>query len=320
MIVDDRKKSQKWSVFKSGLSKTREGFLSGLGSLILGGKELDGDVLKKLEASLLEADVGVEITSEIIEELTEKVNRKDLSDFRSLISKLRELLINRLRPLEGKLELTQAPTQLVIFVGVNGAGKTTTIGKLASRFSEKGFKLLLAAGDTFRAAASEQLEQWAQQSDVFSVGQQRGSDSASVIYDAFQTARKKNLDLLLVDTAGRLQANLQLMNELAKIKKVVSKIDTQAPHEIILVIDATVGQNSINQFTSFHGSLGLTGLVLTKLDGTAKGGFLFPLAKAVERSGLKCLPIYYVGLGEKTSDLFEFDVEIFVDALLDFDE
>ena len=309
-----------WKVFKHGLSKTRNSFLEGFGSLVLGKKEIDQEALDILETSLLRADVGIETTEEILRELAKGLQRKELSNFDSLIIKLKQMLLYRLEPIRGKLRLSNNGTQVVLLVGVNGAGKTTTIGKLADRLNRKGLKILLAAGDTFRAAANEQLSQWANKTDVNVVGQSRGSDSASVVYDAFESARAKQVDVLIIDTAGRLQANSQLMDELAKVKRVLTKIDTSAPHEIILVLDADTGQNAVNQLIAFNDVLGLTGLVLTKLDGSSKAGFLFPLARQVQKSALASLPLYFVGFGEKVSDLYEFEPETFVSAILDFNE
>jgi len=309
-----------WRVFKQGLAKTRNSFLEGFGSLVLGKKEIDQDALDILETSLLRADVGIESTEEILRELAKSLQRKELSNFDSLIIKLKQILLYRLEPLRGKLSLNNNGTQVVLLVGVNGAGKTTTIGKLTDRLNRKGLKILLAAGDTFRAAANEQLSQWANKTDVNVIGQNRGADSASVVYDAFESARAKQVDVLIIDTAGRLQANSQLMDELAKVKRVLTKIDTSAPHEIILVLDANTGQNAVNQLIAFNDALGLTGIVLTKLDGSAKAGFLFPLARQVQRFGLASLPLYFVGFGEKVSDLHEFEPETFVSAILDFNE
>ncbi len=309
-----------WKAFKSGLAKTRNGVLEGFGSLILGSKEIDQDVFDALERSLLQADVGIETTDEILRELTRSVERKELSSFDNLIGKLKKILVKRLDPLRGELKLSNKGTQVALFVGVNGAGKTTTIGKLTDRFIREELNILLAAGDTFRAGASEQLGQWADKNKVNVVGQGRGSDSASVVYDAFESAIAKQVDILMVDTAGRLQANGQLMEELAKVKRVLFKIDANAPHEIILVLDANTGQNSVSQLIAFNNALGLTGLVLTKLDGSAKAGFLFPLARKVQEIGLSSLPVYFVGFGEKVSDLHEFDPKAFVNAILDFNE
>jgi len=309
-----------WKIFKSGLAKTRKDFLEGFGSLLLGTKEIDQEVFDALERSLLQADVGVETTNEILRELTTSVQRKELSNSDSLIAKLKQMLIKRLEPLRGQLKLNSPGTQVILFVGVNGAGKTTTIGKLTDRFVREERKVFLAAGDTFRAAASEQLSQWANKSNVTVLGQGRGSDSASVVYDAFESARAKQVDVLMIDTAGRLQANSQLMEELGKVKRVLIKIDQDAPHEIILVLDANTGQNAVSQLTAFDEALGLTGLMLTKLDGSAKAGFLFPLARQAEKTGLSSLPLYFVGFGEKVSDLHEFEPEAFVNAILDFDE
>ncbi|MDC0213297.1 signal recognition particle-docking protein FtsY [Gammaproteobacteria bacterium] len=309
-----------WLAFKSGLAKTRRGFLDGFGSLVLGEKEIGPGALEALETSLLRADVGTASTEEVLGELTKRVQRKELSNFDGLISQLKGMLVERLESLRGQLAISSSETQVFLFVGVNGAGKTTTIGKLTERFSNEGHAILLAAGDTFRAAAREQLGEWAKKSNVHVLGQGRGSDSSSVVYDAFESARAKQVDILMIDTAGRLQANDQLMEELRKVKRVLKKIDSEAPHQIILVLDSNTGQNAVNQLTAFNEALGLTGLVLTKLDGTAKAGFLLPLAEQIRKIGLPALPLYFVGFGEKASDLHEFEPETFVNAMLDFDE
>ena len=309
-----------WDAFKNGLKKTRNGLLQGLGDLVLGKKELDAEVFETLETALLRADVGVETTKDILEELTAKIERQRLSSYHDLLGKLAEVLTERLKPLQGVLSLNSTGTQVVVFVGVNGAGKTTTIGKMADLFGKESKKILLAAGDTYRAAATEQLNQWAQKNQISVIGQGRGSDAASVAYDALESARAKGSDLLMIDTAGRLQANTQLMDELAKVKRVLSKIDSTAPHEVILVLDASTGQNAISQVNVFDEALGLTGLVLTKLDGSAKAGFLFPLARQLSESGRIPLPIYYVGLGEGITDLVPFEAEPFVRAIIEPDE
>lgn len=310
-----------WLAFKSGLAKTRRGFLEGFGSLVLGEKEIGPGVLEALETSLLRADVGITSTEEILGELTKRVQRKELSNFDGLMSQLKATLVERLESLRGQMTISSSDdTKVFLFVGVNGAGKTTTIGKLTERFSNEGHTILLAAGDTFRAAAREQLGEWAKKSNVNVLGQGRGSDSSSVVYDAFESARAKQVDILMIDTAGRLQANDQLMEELMKVKRVLKKIDSEAPHQIILVLDSNTGQNAVNQLTAFNEALGLTGLVLTKLDGTAKAGFLLPLAEQIRKIGLAALPLYFVGFGERAADLHEFEPETFVDAMLDFDE
>ena len=252
--------------------------------------------------------------------LTAKIERQRLSSYHDLLGKLAEVLTERLKPLQGVLSLNSTGTQVVVFVGVNGAGKTTTIGKMADLFGKESKKILLAAGDTYRAAATEQLNQWAQKNQISVIGQGRGSDAASVAYDALESARAKGSDLLMIDTAGRLQANAQLMDELAKVKRVLSKIDSTAPHEVVLVLDASTGQNAISQVNLFDKALGLTGLVLTKLDGSAKAGFLFPLARQLSESGRIPLPIYYVGLGEGITDLVPFEAEPFVRAIIEPDE
>jgi fused signal recognition particle receptor len=300
-----------WKRLKSGLGKTRNQLTEGVGNLLLGEKEIDDDVLADLETALLLTDVGVDATREIMDKLTRRVNRKELNDTRALHEALANLLKEMLVPLKKELVILPDKRPFVIFfVGVNGVGKTTTIGKLARHFQQQGLTLLLAAGDTFRAAAVEQLKAWGERNDVSVVAQQQGADSASVVFDAVQAAQSRAADVVLVDTAGRLQAKTNLMEELAKIRRVVTRLDAQAPHEVLLVLDAGVGQNALSQVREFDAAVGVTGLVITKLDGTAKAGVLFAIARQTSK------PVYFIGVGEGLDDLKPFEPDEFVDALL----
>lgn len=303
-----------WTRLKSGLGKTRTQLAEGVGNLLLGAKEIDDDVLAELETALLLTDVGVDTTREIMDELGGRVKRKELNDTVALHDALARLLKELLVPLEKPFVIPPDKRPFVIFfVGVNGVGKTTTIGKLARYFQQQGLGILLAAGDTFRAAAVEQLKAWGDRNDVPVVAQQQGSDSASVVFDAVQAAQSRNSDVVLADTAGRLQAKSNLMEELAKIKRVVNRIDADAPHEVLLVLDAGVGQNALGQVREFDAAVGVTGLVITKLDGTAKAGVVFAIARQTKK------PIYFIGVGEGLDDLKPFSPDEFVDALLQRD-
>ena len=303
---------------RSGLSKTRAQLATGLGNLILGEKEINEGALEDLEAALLMTDVGMETTQAIISDLTARAGRRELANMTALYEALNELLVKRLanvvKPLVIEPKQPEAMPKVVFFVGVNGVGKTTTIGKLAKRYKNQGLNVMLAAGDTFRAAAVEQLQAWGQRENVPVVAQAQGSDSASVAFDAVQSAQAKGVDVLLVDTAGRLQAKAQLMDELAKIQRVVKRLDPDAPHEVILVLDGGVGQNALSQVKLFNEAVPITGLVVTKLDGTAKAGVLFALAS--QSAELKDIPIYFIGVGEGIEDLRVFEPEPFVAALL----
>ncbi len=300
-----------WQRLKSGLTRTREGLTTGLADMIRGKKTIDGEVLEEIETRLLMADVGVEATQQIIAHLTEKVKRNQLADLEALLRALREDMLDLLQPSSQRLEIGEGVRPYVIMmVGINGAGKTTTIGKLAKRYQHEGRKVMLAAGDTFRAAAVEQLQAWGERNQVPVVAQQRNADPASVIYDAMEAAKARDIDVLILDTAGRLHTQTNLMEELKKIHRVAKKVDAGAPHEVMLVIDGGIGQNALNQAQQFHQAIHLTGITLTKLDGTAKGGIVFAIAK---KTGL---PIRFIGVGEGIGDLREFDAEAFVDALL----
>ncbi|MBV7567116.1 signal recognition particle-docking protein FtsY [Pseudomonas sp. PDM27] len=295
---------------KQGLSKTSASIGEGMASLFLGKKVIDDELLEDLETRLLTADVGVEATSVIIQRLTQKVARKELADADALYKSLQAELAAMLKPVEQPLKITSQNKPFVILVvGVNGAGKTTTIGKLAKKLQLEGKKVMLAAGDTFRAAAVEQLQVWGERNKIPVIAQHTGADSASVIFDAVQAAKARGIDVLIADTAGRLHTKDNLMEELKKVRRVIGKLDADAPHEVLLVLDAGTGQNAINQAKQFNQTVELTGLALTKLDGTAKGGVIFALAKQFG------LPIRYIGVGEGIDDLRTFEAEPFVQAL-----
>ncbi|MDT3312607.1 signal recognition particle-docking protein FtsY [Pseudomonas sp. rhizo66] len=295
---------------KQGLSKTSASIGEGMASLFLGRKTIDDDLLDDLETRLLTADVGVEATTQIIQRLTQKVARKELADADALYKSLQAELAAMLKPVEQPLKIaSQHKPFVILVVGVNGAGKTTTIGKLAKKLQLEGKKVMLAAGDTFRAAAVEQLQVWGERNKIPVIAQHTGADSASVIFDAVQAAKARGIDVLIADTAGRLHTKDNLMEELKKVRRVIGKLDADAPHEVLLVLDAGTGQNAINQAKQFNQTVELTGLALTKLDGTAKGGVIFALAKQFG------LPIRYIGVGEGIDDLRTFEAEPFVQAL-----
>ncbi len=295
---------------KQGLSKTSASIGEGMASLFLGKKVIDDDLLDEIETRLLTADVGVEATSLIVQNLTQKVARKQLADADALYKSLQEELAALLRPVEQPLKIeSQSKPYVILVVGVNGAGKTTTIGKLAKKLQLEGKKVMLAAGDTFRAAAVEQLQVWGERNQIPVIAQHTGADSASVIFDAVQAAKARGADVLIADTAGRLHTKDNLMEELKKVRRVIGKLDADAPHEVLLVLDAGTGQNAISQAKYFNQSVELTGLALTKLDGTAKGGVIFALAKQFN------LPIRFIGVGEGIDDLRTFEAEPFVKAL-----
>ena len=297
---------------KSGLARTRASFTDGLANLVLGHKQIDEELLEELETLLLTADVGVEATRRIIDELTERVKRKDLKDPQALSDALKEQLIAILEQADAPVrQPAPGKPQVILMVGVNGAGKTTTIGKLAKQLQQEGQSVMLAAGDTFRAAAVEQLQTWGERNGIPVIAQHTGADSASVIFDALQAATARGTDVLIADTAGRLHTKTNLMEELAKIARVMKKIDPDAPHEVMLVVDATTGQNAINQAEQFNRAIPLTGITLTKLDGTAKGGIVFAIADRLK------IPIRFIGVGEGIDDLKHFDARAFVDALFE---
>lgn len=281
-----------------------------LANLAPGGK-IDADVLDELESLLVMADVGIDTTQRIIDALQASLARKELKDVDALRSGLRRSLIDILEPVAVPLEIPpQTDPFVILMVGVNGAGKTTTIGKMARRFRDAGHSVLLAAGDTFRAAAVEQLQAWGQRNDVPVIAQQAGADPAAVVFDAWEAAKARGIDVLLADTAGRLQNQQGLMDELSKVKRVVARHDDAAPHEIMLVLDASQGQNALVQAQKFHEALGLTGITVTKLDGTAKGGILLAIANQLR------VPVRYIGIGESAEDMQPFAASEFVDALL----
>ncbi len=301
-----------WTRMKQGMSKTRKGLGKGLADLLVGAKEIDDEIFEEIETQLLVADVGVEATDVIVQALTDQVTREELVDadalYESLQNELRKLLVPVDQPMQ--IDGSKKP-YVILMVGVNGVGKTTTIGKLACRFKAEGKSVMLAAGDTFRAAAVEQLQVWGERNDIPVVAQHTGADSASVVYDAVQAAQSRGADILIADTAGRLHTRGNLMEELTKVTRVMKKLIPDAPHEVLLVLDAGTGQNAINQAEQFRDAAGVTGLALTKLDGTAKGGILFALAK---RTGL---PIRFIGVGERLEDLRPFHAEEFVQALFE---
>ena len=275
------------------------------------GGTIDEDVLDDLEAELVMADIGIATTERIISDLQKKLARKELKDIEALRNGLRRSLTAILEPVAEPLEIpSQQHPYVILMVGVNGAGKTTTIGKLARRFKDQGLSVMLAAGDTFRAAAVEQLQAWGERNDVAVVAQQAGADPAAVIFDAWEAASARNIDVLLADTAGRLQNQQGLMDELAKVKRVIARRDETAPHEIMLVLDASQGQNALVQAEKFHEALGLTGITVTKLDGSAKGGILLAIANQLQ------VPVRFIGIGEAAEDMQPFAAEEFVDALL----
>lgn len=313
--VQEEAKSGFFGRMKDGLTKTRRSFTDGMVNILIGGKEIDDELLEEVEEQLLVADIGVDATKTIIANLTERTARGDLIYSHALYKALQEELVALLAPRVKPLHIDPNKSPYVILmVGVNGVGKTTTIGKLAKRLQGEGKKVMLAAGDTFRAAATEQLQIWGERNDIPVVAQGHGADSASVIFDAFESARAKGIDVLIADTAGRLQNKSNLMEELKKVKRVMQKIDATAPHEIMLIVDAGTGQNAINQVQQFDEAVGLTGITITKLDGTAKGGVLFNIASRTH------VPIRYIGVGEKIDDLRPFSAKSFVAALFETDK
>lgn len=286
------------------------GFSKGLGGLFARNPKLDEDLLDELETCLISADVGITASTELVEELRARVARREFADADALLAALRKRLVELLKPVEKPLDVSGHKPYVLLMVGVNGVGKTTTIGKIARRLLHQQHEIMLAAGDTFRAAAVEQLQTWGQRNGVHVISQGSGADSASVIFDALQAARSRKVDVLIADTAGRLHTQSGLMDELSKIRRVLGKIDPEAPHEVLMVIDGTTGQNAIAQLKHFREAIGVTGLVVTKLDGTAKGGVVFALAREFN------LPIRFIGLGEGAEDLRVFNAQAFVDGLL----
>ncbi len=295
-----------------GLFQTRNRLGNCLSSILTGSKKVDDDLLEELETQLLGADVGIDATKSLMDGLTEKLSRKELKDSSALLDSLKEEMTNILISSQKYLNPTKkCGPFVVLMVGVNGVGKTTTIGKLTKKYQAEGKSVILAAGDTFRAAATEQLQVWAERNNVPMVAQPSGADSASVIYDAIESAKAKGIDIVIADTAGRLQNKVNLMNELSKVVRVMKKLDLEAPHEVMLVLDAGTGQNALSQAKLFTEAIGVSGITLTKLDGTAKGGIIFAIVKQFN------LPIRYIGVGEQINDLRLFLAKEFVDALFD---
>ena len=293
------------------LRKTRSAIADGIAEIIGTRTSIDDALLEDIESILLTADVGVEATQRIIGGLEARVSRSEIADGTALLASLENDMLEILEPVEAPLSVPDSGGPYVILViGINGAGKTTTIGKLSARLKSNGRSVMIAAGDTFRAAAIEQLQEWGERAGVPVLAQQPGADSASVIFDAFAAARARGIDVLIADTAGRLHTRVGLMDELRKVRRVIGKLDAAAPHEVLLVLDAGTGQNALTQAVHFHDSIGVTGIALTKLDGTAKGGIIFAIA---ERLGL---PIRLIGVGEGVDDLRDFDARTFVAAII----
>ena len=301
---------EKGATLKQRLAKSRQKLGSGLSSLLLGKKVIDEDLLDELEMLLITADIGINTTDKVLESVRQNASRKVLKDSDSLYAFLKEALTKLLIE-DNQLNTDTNETFVILVVGINGAGKTTTIGKLAKSFQNQGKSVMLAAGDTFRAAAVEQLKVWGERNKIPVVAQATGSDAASVIYDAYESAKAKNIDILIADTAGRLHTQGNLMQELEKIKRVLKKHNENAPHETMLVIDGGSGQNAINQAKEFNKTVGLSGISITKLDGTAKGGVVFAISDELK------LPVRYIGVGEGINDLKPFNAKEFVDALFE---
>lgn len=312
--MTDSEKRGLFGRLKQGLSKTSSALSEGLGNLFIGQREIDDEFLEDLETQLLVSDVGIDATQTIIANLTEQVARKELADANALLKSLRNELAQVLSPSEGLLKIdAEKKPYVILVVGVNGVGKTTTIGKLAKRFQQEGKSVILAAGDTFRAAAVEQLQVWGERNKVPVIAQHTGADSASVIFDAIQAGQSRGTDVVIADTAGRLHNKTHLMDELEKVVRVMKKLDSTAPHEVMLVLDAGTGQNALSQAKHFQEAVGVTGITLTKLDGTAKGGIIFAVSKKLG------LPIRYIGVGEQVDDLRPFIAKDFVEALFNED-
>ena len=294
---------------KSGVQKTREGLVSRIEDVISGKKQIDADLLEELEYTLISADIGVTTTNEILERIRERVDRRQVGDAAELRGLIREYLLEVLQANDRPLAYLAEPPAVIMVVGVNGAGKTTTIGKLASHLKAEGHTVILCAADTFRAAAVEQLEVWGERTDTRVIRQKTGADPSAVMFDALQAAKSGKTDYVIVDTAGRLQTKTNLMAELEKMSRTAARVIPDAPHEVLLVLDATTGQNGLEQARKFTETAGVTGIVLTKLDGTAKGGVIVAIARELG------LPIRFIGVGEKVEDLLPFDPESFIDSL-----
>jgi fused signal recognition particle receptor len=296
---------------KTGIQKTRSGLVDRLEDVLAGKKEIDAELLEELEYTLITADIGVSTVEDILERIRQRVDRKQTADAQEIRNLIREQLLDVLRASETPVRSVKQPPAVVVLVGVNGAGKTTTIGKLAHRFQGEGRKVLLCAADTFRAAAIEQLDVWAQRAGVEMIRQKTGADPSAVVFDALQAAKARGVDYVIVDTAGRLHTKENLMAELEKMRRTASRVVPGAPHEVWLVLDATTGQNGLEQARKFTESAGVTGIILTKLDGTAKGGVIVAIARELN------LPIRYVGIGEKLDDLLPFEPDKFIGSLFD---
>lgn len=318
-IVEEEPALSLLARFKQGLGKTREQLGDSLGRLLLGKKQIDASLFETLETLLITADIGIDTTQTILQSLSERLARNQLADGEAVLSTLKahleKIIMVNATPLsiESMQPSTSKAPFVILMVGVNGAGKTTTIGKLAKHFQQAGKKVMLAAGDTFRSAAVEQLQAWGERNGIPVIAQKTGADSASVLFDALQAATARGMDVLIADTAGRLHTQHDLMEELKKVKRVIQKIDVNAPHETMLVLDASTGQNALNQARQFHQAIGLTGITMTKLDGTAKGGILFAIANELK------IPFRYLGIGEGINDLQPFDPTRFVQAIFDHD-
>ena len=308
--TEEEPKSGIFVRLKSGLQKTRTSFAGGIENIVQGKAKVGLELLDELEETLLIADVGMKTTTFILEDLKKDVVQNRIRKNDEVLHHLKGQMFKVLSQNNKPIQFNKNKPLVILIVGINGSGKTTTIGKLAQKWKKEGKKVLLAAGDTFRAAAIDQLQVWAEQADINCISQKNGADPSAVAYDAVQAAVARNVDVLLIDTAGRLQTNQNLMEELKKVKRVIGKVLPGAPHETLLVLDATLGQNSISQAKHFHEALELDGFVMTKLDGTAKGGVLLNL------SGELKLPIHFIGVGEKAEDLQVFDSKKFVDALI----
>ncbi|MBS1833052.1 MAG: signal recognition particle-docking protein FtsY [Acidobacteria bacterium] len=296
---------------KEGIQKTRAGLVERVEDLMQGKKQIDADLLEELEYTLISADIGIKTTNEILERIRQRADRKLINDPSELKGLIREHLLEVLQAVERPVQSAPEPPTVVMVVGVNGAGKTTSIGKLTHRLQEDGKKVLLAAADTFRAAAIEQLEVWAQRNNTEIIRQNQGADPSAVLFDALQSAKSKKVDYVIVDTAGRLHNKENLMLELEKMRRTAQRVIPSAPHEVLLVLDGTTGQNGLEQARKFTETSGVTGIILTKLDGTAKGGVVVAIARELN------LPIRYIGVGEKIGDMLPFDAESFVSSLFE---
>jgi len=307
--VEDEQKSGFFSRLKKGLSKTRDSLSGGFDNLIHGKAQVGPELMDEIEEALLVADAGMNATRRILDELNREVAENHLRTRDQVQAHLKTLMVRLLNEHQKPWNVPDRPPQVVLVIGINGSGKTTTIGKLAQKWTQEGRKVLVAAGDTFRAAAIEQLQSWAERAGVPCITQKKGADPSAVAYDAVHAGIARKSDIVLIDTAGRLQTNINLMEELKKVKRVIGKVREDAPHETMLVLDASIGQNSLSQARLFHEALAIDSLIMTKLDGTAKGGILFNIVQEMQ------LPVRYIGIGEKAEDLQEFQPEAFVDAL-----